>query len=165
MLFPAIIFFCCIGTFSINNNLTDIYTTALFGLIGYVFLRLGMEPAPLILGFILGPMLEENFRRAMLLSRGTFGVFFTRPISATLLSVIGALVVWQMVVFVLQARKTHGHIPAQPALLGAGVTKGLPQNNFYHLEVVSGLGLAGVSSSTRGFGGAGEDSVVASAER
>ena len=118
MLFPAIIFFCCIGTFSINNNLTDIHTTALFGLIGYLFLRLDMEPAPLILGFILGPMLEENFRRAMLLSRGTFGVFFTRPISATLLSVIGALVVWQVIAFVLQARKTRGHIPDEHAPLG-----------------------------------------------
>ena len=109
VLFPSIIFFCCIGTFSINNNLTDLYTTALFGLIGYVFLRLDMEPAPLILGFILGPMLEENFRRAMLLSRGTFGVFVSRPISATLLSVIAALVVWQVAEFVIQARKAPAH--------------------------------------------------------
>jgi putative tricarboxylic transport membrane protein len=89
VLFPAILFFCCIGTFSINNSLDDIYTTAVFGLVGYLFLRLDMEAAPLLLGFILGPMLEENFRRAMLLSRGSFSVFVTRPISGTLLGVIG----------------------------------------------------------------------------
>ena len=99
VLFPAILFFGCIGTFSINNNLDDIYITAIFGLIGYLFLRLGMEAAPLMLGFILGPMLEENFRRAMLLSRGEFGVFLPRPISGTLLALIGAAVVWQLVSF------------------------------------------------------------------
>ena len=97
VLFPSILFFCCIGTFSINNNLDDIYITAVFGAIGYLFMRLGMEPAPLMLGFILGPMLEENFRRAMLLSRGDFSTFVTRPISGTLFGVIGLIVVWQLV--------------------------------------------------------------------
>jgi TctA family transporter len=106
VLFPAILFFCCVGTFSINNNLDDIYITAVFGLIGYLFLRLKMEAAPLLLGFILGPMLEENFRRAMLLSRGDFSPFFTRPISGTLLAMIGSLVVWQLVVFVRKSKKS-----------------------------------------------------------
>jgi len=106
VLFPAILFFCCIGTYSINNNLNDIYTTAVFGLIGYLFLRLDMEAAPLMLGFILGPMLEENFRRAMLLSRGSFSIFATRPISGTLLSMIAALVIWQVVTFLRKLRKT-----------------------------------------------------------
>jgi putative tricarboxylic transport membrane protein len=108
VLFPAILFFCCIGTYSINNSLDDIYTTAVFGLVGYLFLRLDMEAAPLLLGFILGPMLEENFRRAMLLSRGSFNVFVNRPISGTLLAMIGTLVVWQIVVFVrkLSSRPT-----------------------------------------------------------
>ncbi len=114
VLFPAILFFCCIGTFSINNNLDDIYITAIFGLIGYLFLRLGMEAAPLMLGFILGPMLEENFRRAMLLSRGEFGVFLTRPISGTLLALIGAAVVWQLVSFLRKARKAPA-LEQQPA--------------------------------------------------
>ncbi|SFM05584.1 tripartite tricarboxylate transporter permease [Variovorax sp. OV329] len=99
VLFPCILFFCCVGTFSINNNLDDLYTTAVFGGVGYLFLRLGMEPAPLLLGFILGPMLEENFRRAMLISRGSFAPFVTRPISATLLGVITAIAVWQLVSF------------------------------------------------------------------
>jgi putative tricarboxylic transport membrane protein len=92
-LYPAILTFCCIGAYSINNNPFDVYVTAIFGAIGYVFHKLGCEPAPLILGFILGPMMEENLRRAMLLSRGDATVFFTRPISLTLLLMALALVV------------------------------------------------------------------------
>jgi len=99
VLFPAILFFCAIGSFSVNNSLDDICTTAVFGLLGYVFMRLDMEPAPLMLGFILGPLLEENFRRAMLLSRGSFATFVTHPISATLLGLLAAFVLWQLVAF------------------------------------------------------------------
>jgi len=99
VLFPAILFFCCIGTFSVNSNLDDIYITAAFGLLGYVFMRLDLDAAPLMLGFILGPMLEEYFRRAMLLSRGSFAVFVTRPISGTLLGIIAVFVLWQLVSF------------------------------------------------------------------
>jgi putative tricarboxylic transport membrane protein len=120
VLFPAIIFFCCVGTYSINNNFSDIYTTAVFGLIGYLFLRLDMEPAPLLLGFILGPMLEENFRRAMLLSRGSFVVFVNRPISATLLSVIGVFTLWQIAMFARKLMKSPDHIihtPGKPSEL------------------------------------------------
>jgi TctA family transporter len=94
VLFPSILFFCCIGTYSVNNSLDDIFTTAVFGLVGYLFMRLDLDAAPLMLGFILGPMLEENFRRALLLSRGSFGAFFTRPISGTLLSLIGVFIAW-----------------------------------------------------------------------
>ena len=103
-LYPSILFFCCIGTFSVNNNLDDIYITALFGVLGYLFLRLELEPAPLILGFILGPMLEENFRRALLLSRGNFATFVTRPISATLVAVMAAFLLWQVIAYVRQTR-------------------------------------------------------------
>ena len=99
VLFPAILFFCCIGTFSVNNNLDDIYVTAAFGLLGYLFMRLDLDAAPLMLGFILGPMLEEYFRRAMLLSRGSFMTFVNRPISGSLLALIGVFVVWQLVAF------------------------------------------------------------------
>jgi putative tricarboxylic transport membrane protein len=106
VLFPSILFFCCIGTYSVNNSLEDIFITATFGFIGYVFLRLELDAAPLMLGFILGPMLEENFRRALLLSRGSFTAFFTRPISGTLLGFIGIFIVWQVAAFFLQARKT-----------------------------------------------------------
>jgi len=108
VLFPSILFFCCIGTFSVNNNLDDIFITAVFGFTGYVFLRLDLDPAPLMLGFILGPMLEENFRRALLISRGSFDIFVTRPISATLLGLIGIFVLWQLTAFILQARNAAG---------------------------------------------------------
>jgi TctA family transporter len=92
-LYPAILVFCCIGAFSINNNPFDVYVTAAFGAVGYVFYKLDCEPAPLILGFILGPMMEENLRRALLLSRGDPTVFFTRPLSAALLLTAAVLVV------------------------------------------------------------------------
>lgn len=106
VLFPAILFFCCIGTYSINNNLDDVYITATFGFIGYMFMRLGLEAAPLMLGFILGPMLEEYFRRQLLISRGDFTSFFTRPISGSLLALIGFFIVWQLVSFMRQVKKT-----------------------------------------------------------
>jgi putative tricarboxylic transport membrane protein len=85
LLYPAILVFCCIGVFSLNNTEFDIYLLALFGLIGYVFAKLDCEPAPLILGFILGPMMEENLRQAMLISRGDPTVFVREPISAVML--------------------------------------------------------------------------------
>ncbi len=84
-LFPAIMTFCCIGTYTLNNNNFDVYMSALFAAIGYLFYKLGCEPAPLLLGFILGPMMEENLRRALLLSRGDWATFATRPLSAGLL--------------------------------------------------------------------------------
>jgi putative tricarboxylic transport membrane protein len=93
LLYPAILVFCCIGVYSINNNTFDVYMTVAFSVIGYVFYKLRCEPAPLLLGFILGPMMEENLRRAMLLSRGDPTVFFTRPLSLTLLLMAVALVI------------------------------------------------------------------------
>ena len=108
VLFPSILFFCCIGTFSVNNNLDDIFITAVFGFIGYIFLRLDLDAAPLMLGFILGPMLEENFRRALLISRGGFDIFVTRPISATLLGLIGIFVLWQLTTFIWNVRRSPG---------------------------------------------------------
>jgi TctA family transporter len=84
--------FCGIGVYSINNNPFDVTVTAVFGLIGYFFYKLRCEPAPLILGFILGPMMEENLRRAMLLSRGDATVFFTRPLSLGLLVAAAVLI-------------------------------------------------------------------------
>ncbi len=115
-LFPSILFFCCVGTFSINNNLDEIYVTAAFGLLGYAFMRLGLEAAPLMLGFILGPMLEENFRRAMLISRGSLIDFVTRPISGTLLALIAAFFLWQIVAFVREVRRRPAaSAPVPPA--------------------------------------------------
>jgi TctA family transporter len=85
VLFPAILMFCCVGVFSVNNSVFDVFLAASFGLVGYIFRKFGCEPAPLMLGLVLGPMLEENFRRALVLARGDFTVFVTRPISLTLL--------------------------------------------------------------------------------
>jgi Uncharacterized protein conserved in bacteria len=89
-LYPGILVFCAIGVFSLKNATFDVYLMALFGIVGYVFSKLGCEPAPMLLAFILGPLMEEYLRRAMLLSRGDPLVFLRRPISATLL-VLSAL--------------------------------------------------------------------------
>jgi TctA family transporter len=87
LLYPAILVFCAIGVFSLRNSQFDVYMMALFGILGYVFSKLGCEPAPMLLAFILGPLMEEFLRRAMLLSRGDPLVFIQRPISATLLGI------------------------------------------------------------------------------
>ncbi|MDI3382802.1 tripartite tricarboxylate transporter permease [Xenophilus aerolatus] len=92
-LFPAIVLFCAVGVYSENNNTFDVWMVAIFGVVGYAFLKLKCEPAPLLLGFILGPMMEENLRRALLLSRGDWSVLVTRPISAGLLVAAAALLV------------------------------------------------------------------------
>jgi TctA family transporter len=86
LLYPVILLFCCVGVYSINNSAFDVGLTLFFGVLGYLFIKLNCEPAPLLLGFVLGPMMEENLRRAMLLARGNALVFFTRPISLTLLT-------------------------------------------------------------------------------
>jgi len=85
VLYPAILLFCAIGVYTVNNTSFDVMQTAFFGLIGVLFAKLECEPAPLLLGFVLGPMMEENLRRALLLSRGDPFVFMQRPISAGLL--------------------------------------------------------------------------------
>ncbi|MGE0499557.1 MAG: tripartite tricarboxylate transporter permease [Rhizobiaceae bacterium] len=87
LLFPAIMAFCSIGVFSVKGSAFDLYSVAFFGLLGYILVKLRCEPAPLLLGFVLGPLLEENLRRAMILGRGDPTVFVTRPISATLLGI------------------------------------------------------------------------------
>ncbi|WP_042885318.1 tripartite tricarboxylate transporter permease [Cupriavidus necator] len=91
-LYPAILVFCCIGVYSVQNTTFDVFQTAAFGVIGYLFIKLRCEPAPLLLGFVLGPMMEENFRRSLLLSRGDFSVFVTRPLSLGLLIAAAVLV-------------------------------------------------------------------------
>ncbi|MFV0680166.1 tripartite tricarboxylate transporter permease [Ottowia sp.] len=92
-LFPAIVLFCAIGVYTTNNNTFDVWMVGWFGIVGYLFIKLGMEPAPLLLGLVLGQMMEENLRRALLLSRGDWSVLVTRPLSATLLVMAAALLV------------------------------------------------------------------------
>jgi TctA family transporter len=108
-LFPAIVLFCAIGVFSTNNNVFDIWMVAIFGVIGYLFIKLGAEPAPLLLGFILGPMMEEHLRRALLLSRGDWSVFVTRPLSASLLAVAALLLVIVLLPAVKSKREEAFH--------------------------------------------------------
>ena len=103
VLFPAIIVFSAIGVYTVNSNAFDLFTVALFGAVSYLLVKLGCEPAPLLLGFILGPMLEENLRRAMIISRGDPTVFITRPISAGL--VITAVLVLIVVLMPAVAKK------------------------------------------------------------
>src|SRR5262252_797196 len=93
LLYPSIIVFCCIGIYSINNSPTDVSIAAIFGVIGYWLVKHDFEPAPLLLGFVLGPLMEENLRRAMLIARGDPTTFVTRPISGVLLAIAAVLVI------------------------------------------------------------------------
>ena len=107
LMFPAIVLFCCIGTYSVGNTVFDIWAMLLFGVLGVFFYKVGAEPAPFVLGFVLGPLMEENFRRAMYLSRGNPMIFIERPISAVLLALTVAL----FVILVLPAfRKTREEV-------------------------------------------------------
>jgi putative tricarboxylic transport membrane protein len=93
LMFPAILMFCCIGIYSINSLPTDVMFIGFFGVVGYALIKFGFEPAPLLLGFVLGPMLEENLRRAMIISRGNAAVFVTHPLSLALLLISLALLI------------------------------------------------------------------------
>ena len=93
VLFPAILLFCCIGAYSINNNVFDVFMTIPFAILGCLFKKFDCEPAPLLLGFVLGKLMEEYLRRALTISRGDPTVFFTRPLSATLLTIAAVLLV------------------------------------------------------------------------
>jgi len=111
MLFPAIMVFMAIGVFSVNNQALDIYMTLMFGFLGYIFVKLKCEPAPLILAFVLGPLMEENLRRALLISRGDPTVFITRPISAGFLI---ATVIFLVVMLAPSIRKKRDEMTDEP---------------------------------------------------
>jgi TctA family transporter len=103
LLYPAILIFCCIGIYSLNNSAFDIYVAIGFGLLGYIFTKLDCEPAPLLLGFILGPMMEENLRRALLVNRGDPSIFVERPISLVML--VAAVILLVLVIAPAVRRK------------------------------------------------------------
>jgi putative tricarboxylic transport membrane protein len=107
LLFPAIMVFSCIGIYSLNNSPFELYLTAIFGLLGFLWMKLECSPVPLMLGFVLGPMMEENLRRAMLISRGDPTVFLTRPIS---LAFVIATVLIVIVMSAPTLRKRRGDI-------------------------------------------------------
>jgi putative tricarboxylic transport membrane protein len=107
LLFPAIMAFSAIGIYSVNNSAFELYLTAIFGVVGFVWMKLGCSPAPMLLGFVLGPMMEENLRRALLMSRGDATVFFTRPIS------LGFIIATILILIVMAApavRRRRGEI-------------------------------------------------------
>jgi putative tricarboxylic transport membrane protein len=93
LLYPCIVIFCAIGIYSVNNAPADVILAGAFGLVGYWLIKHDFEPAPLLLGMVLGPLMEENLRRAMLISRGDATVFVTRPLSAVLLAMAAALLI------------------------------------------------------------------------
>ncbi|MEG0317389.1 MAG: tripartite tricarboxylate transporter permease [Comamonas sp.] len=109
-LYPAILVFVALGVYSVNNNHFDIYMVAVLGVVGYIFMLLRFEAAPLLLGYILVPMVEENLRRALLLARGDPSIFVDRPISATLLAITVLMLGWTMFKF-LQRSLRRRHIP------------------------------------------------------
>ncbi|ODT37188.1 MAG: hypothetical protein ABS55_03965 [Lautropia sp. SCN 70-15] len=93
ILYPAILLFCCVGVYSVNNNVFDVFMTIPFAILGYLFRKFGCEPAPLLLGLVLGQLMEEYLRRAMTISRGDWSIFVTRPLSLTLLIIAAVLLV------------------------------------------------------------------------
>jgi TctA family transporter len=93
LMFPAIVAFCCIGAYTVNTNIFDVYVMAFFSVFGYICLKLDCEPAPLILGFVLGPLMEENLRRALLISRGDLMVLVQEPISLAFLIAAALLLI------------------------------------------------------------------------
>ena len=105
LMFTTILLFCAIGIYSINNNPYDVYFTAFFGLAGYVFIKLGLEPAPMLLGFVLGRLMEEKMRQALALSEGSFMTFVERPVAATLLALAAAVMVIAVLPAVSRSRQ------------------------------------------------------------
>ena len=105
LMFPAIVLFCCIGTYGIANNMFNVWLMLGFAVVGYFFIKVGVEAAPLLLGLVLGPQLEENFRRAMLLSDGDFTVFVRSPISAVILAVVALLLLAMLSPVVMKKRE------------------------------------------------------------
>jgi putative tricarboxylic transport membrane protein len=106
LLYPLILLCCAIGAYSTNNNMFDVWVAIAFGFLGYIFLKLGCEPAPLLLGYILGPLLEENLRRALVLSRGDYTVFATRPMSAVMLLMALGLLILVVLPTIRKKRET-----------------------------------------------------------
>jgi putative tricarboxylic transport membrane protein len=109
-LYPIILVFSCIGIYTINHSALNVAIAALFGLLGYLFLKLDCEPAPFVLGLVLGPMLEENLRRAMRLSRGDPTIFITHPISAAFL-IVAVLVIVAMILPTVKRKKDEVIVP------------------------------------------------------
>jgi putative tricarboxylic transport membrane protein len=119
-LYPSAMFFICIGVYAANNDMFQVGETLAIGIFGFLLLRLDFHPAPILLGFVLGPRFEENFRRTMLISRGDLKVFIDRPISAVFLALCVALIAGQLYVwlrkpkFAVEEKAIEAKVPAAP---------------------------------------------------
>jgi putative tricarboxylic transport membrane protein len=102
ILAPIIVLFCCVGVFSVRNSVFDIWVMGIFGVLGYIFRKVGLEPGPMILAFVLGPILERSLRQALLISAGSPTIFFTRPISGALM---GCLILFLALQVYMNTRK------------------------------------------------------------
>ena len=105
LLFPIILVLCCIGIYTLNNSVTEVGLAALFGVLGYIFIKLGCEPAPLLLAMVLGPMMEDELRRDMTIHRGDAGVFLRSPFSLAMLLLALVLLVVTVVPAVRRKRE------------------------------------------------------------
>ncbi|MDE2368256.1 MAG: tripartite tricarboxylate transporter permease, partial [Burkholderiales bacterium] len=112
-LYPAALFFICVGVYSTKSSLFDVGEVAVFGILGAVFLSLDFPVSPIVLGFVLGPMLEENFRRAMLLSGGDLSVFVTRPISAWFIGASSLLILAQLIAYARKRLRAAETMPVR----------------------------------------------------
>ncbi|MEQ1650296.1 MAG: tripartite tricarboxylate transporter permease, partial [Hyphomicrobiaceae bacterium] len=106
LMFPSIIMFCCIGIYSVNNNPQEVIMAAGFGLFGYALIKFGFEPAPMLLGYVLGKLMEEKLRQALVISRGSFWTFVERPLSGGLLILTLILVVIALLPSIQKSRDT-----------------------------------------------------------
>lgn len=112
ILFPFLLFFCVIGSYSINNSTFDVLLMFFFGIIGYLFRKFGYEPAPLVLAFVLGDMLENSLRQSLLLSLGSLSIFFTRPISVSCLII--AVLLFFLPIFLRKGWQTKTKLISHP---------------------------------------------------
>jgi putative tricarboxylic transport membrane protein len=97
IMFPSIFLFCCIGVYALNNSVFEVVLAIGFGFMGYFMIKVGLEPSPLILGFVLGPLIEEHLRRTLMLSRGDFSVFLHRPLALAMLVTAAVLMLLTLV--------------------------------------------------------------------
>jgi putative tricarboxylic transport membrane protein len=107
ILFPLILLFCIVGTYSLNNSTFDVALMMIFGLLGYLFRKFEYEPAPLILAFVLGPMFEMNLRQSLIISKGSFLIFFTRPISVVFIGITFILIIISFLPYFTKAKKQY----------------------------------------------------------
>ena len=112
ILFPLILLFCLIGVYSVNNSVFDIYVMLIFGILGYLMKKFDYEGAPLVLAFVLGPMMENNLRKSLIMSQGDFSIFFTRPLAAASLIVALVLLISPLIPWL---RKKREEIPKEEA--------------------------------------------------